>query len=125
MRAALALLKATPVAEGGRRVAVLGDMLELGAQSEKLHAGLAEPLVDAGVDLVLLAGPHMASLAKALPKDMQVTLEATAEALRPALLGALRPGDVVMVKSSKGIGFSKLVEAMLQKFPADAGRPKN
>jgi UDP-N-acetylmuramoyl-tripeptide--D-alanyl-D-alanine ligase len=120
MRAALALLKATPVTEGGRRVAVLGDMLELGAQSEKLHAGLAEPIIEAEVDLVLLAGPHMASLAKALPGDMKVTLEATAEALKPALLAALKPGDVVMVKSSKGIGFSKLVEAMLQKFPAAA-----
>jgi UDP-N-acetylmuramoyl-tripeptide--D-alanyl-D-alanine ligase len=118
MRAALALLKATPVAEGGRRIAVLGDMLELGAQSEKLHAGLAEPLVDAAADIVLLAGPHMASLAKALPADVKVTLEETAEALKPRLLGALKPGDVVMVKSSKGIGFSKLVEAMLQKFPA-------
>jgi UDP-N-acetylmuramoyl-tripeptide--D-alanyl-D-alanine ligase len=118
MRAALALLKATPVAEGGRRVAVLGDMLELGAQSEKLHAGLAEPLADAGADLVFLAGPHMTNLAKALPDDMKVTLEATAEALKPKLLSGLKPGDVVMVKSSKGIGFSKLVEAMLQKFPA-------
>jgi UDP-N-acetylmuramoyl-tripeptide--D-alanyl-D-alanine ligase len=121
VRAALALLKATPVADGGRRVAVLGDMLELGAHSEKLHAGLADAIIDAGADLVLLAGPHMASLAKALPADVAVSLEQSADGLKPALMAALRPGDVVMVKSSKGIGFSKLVEAMLQKFPAVAG----
>ncbi len=120
MRAALALLKATPAAEGGRRVAVLGDMLELGAQSQKLHAALAEPVVDAGADLVLLAGPHMASLAAALPPETAVTLKATAEDLKPVLFEALRPGDVVVVKSSKGIGFAKLVDALLKRFPAEA-----
>lgn len=122
VRAALELLKETPVAEGGRRVAVLGDMLELGGHAEKLHAGLATPVVESGADPVLLAGPHMASLAKALPADMKVMLEPTAEALKPVLLKTLRPGDVVMVKSSKGIGFSRLVEALLQKFPAIAGK---
>jgi UDP-N-acetylmuramoyl-tripeptide--D-alanyl-D-alanine ligase len=121
MRAAFALLKATQPGEGGRRVAVLGDMLELGAQSEKLHAALAEPLVEAGADLVLLAGPHMQSLAKALPADVATMLEPTADALKPVLLGGLKAGDVVMVKSSKGIGLAKLVAAMLQKYPAVAG----
>ncbi|MBN9245128.1 MAG: UDP-N-acetylmuramoylalanyl-D-glutamyl-2,6-diaminopimelate--D-alanyl-D-alanine ligase [Mesorhizobium sp.] len=120
MRAALALLKATPVPEGGRRVAVLGDMLELGAQSQKLHAALAEPVVDAGADLVLLAGPHMESLAAALPAGTAVTLKATAEDLKPVLFEALRPGDVVMVKSSKGIGFAKLVDILLNRFSAEA-----
>jgi UDP-N-acetylmuramoyl-tripeptide--D-alanyl-D-alanine ligase len=123
MRAALALLKSTPVPEGARRVAVLGDMLELGAQSAKLHAALAEPVVDAGADLVLLAGPEMENLAAALPEGTAVTLKPTAEDLKPALLEALRPGDVVMVKSSKGIGFSKLVEALLNKYPAEGQRP--
>ena len=119
MKAALALLKATPVGEGGRRIAVLGDMLELGAHSEKLHAALAPLVTDAGARPVLLAGPHMASLAKALPAEAEVTVRATAQELKPVLLQALGGGDVVMVKSSKGIGFSKLVEALLGQFPAE------
>ncbi|WP_315923876.1 UDP-N-acetylmuramoylalanyl-D-glutamyl-2,6-diaminopimelate--D-alanyl-D-alanine ligase [Mesorhizobium sp. SP-1A] len=121
MKAALSLLRNTPVAEGGRRVAVLGDMLELGVHSEKLHAALAPLVVDADVGLVLLAGPHMASLAKALPSDLDVAIRATADELKPLLLQALRGGDAVMIKSSKGIGLAKLVDEMLRKFPAQAG----
>jgi UDP-N-acetylmuramoyl-tripeptide--D-alanyl-D-alanine ligase len=120
MRAALALLKATPVPEGGRRVAVLGDMLELGAQSQKLHAALAEPVVDAGANVVLLAGAEMQNLAAALPQGIAVTLKASAEDLKPVLMQALKPGDVVMVKSSKGIGLARLVDALLNRFPAQA-----
>ena len=120
MRAALALLKATPVPEGGRRVAVLGDMLELGAQSQKLHAALAEPVVDAGANVVLLAGAEMQNLAAALPEGIAVTLKASAEELKPVLMQALKPGDVVMVKSSKGIGLARLVDALLNRFPAQA-----
>ncbi len=119
MKAALALLKATPVGEGGRRVAVLGDMLELGVHAEKLHAALAPLVKDAGAGPVLLAGPHMASLAKALPAETDVALRATADELKPVLMQALKGGDAVMVKSSKGIGFSKLVEALLRRFPAE------
>ncbi|WP_054308244.1 UDP-N-acetylmuramoylalanyl-D-glutamyl-2,6-diaminopimelate--D-alanyl-D-alanine ligase [Mesorhizobium sp. 1M-11] len=120
MRAALTLLRDTPVAEGGRRVAVLGDMLELGAQSQKLHAGLAELVTESGADMVLLAGPEMQALADALPDGTNVTYQPTTEALKPLLLGALRPGDVVMVKSSKGIGFAKLVDTLIKTFPAHA-----
>ncbi len=120
MKAALSVLKATPVGAGGRRVAVLGDMLELGAHSEKLHAALAPLVTDAGVDLVLLAGPHMAALAEALPAELDVVIRPTSDELKPVLMQALKAGDAVMVKSSKGIGFAKLVEALLKKFPAEA-----
>ncbi len=88
MQVALTLLRDTPVAEGGRRVAVLGDMLELGTQSQKLHAGLAELVVDSGADMVLLAGPEMQALADALPDGTNVTYQPTTEALKPLLLGA-------------------------------------
>lgn len=119
MRAALTLLRDTPVAEGGRRVAVLGDMLELGAQSQKLHAALAEPIAEAGADMVLLAGADMQALAQALPAEANVTYLPTTEALKPVLLKTLRAGDVVMVKSSKGIGFAKLVDTLVKTFPAE------
>ncbi|BCG93770.1 UDP-N-acetylmuramoylalanyl-D-glutamyl-2,6-diaminopimelate--D-alanyl-D-alanine ligase [Mesorhizobium sp. 131-2-1] len=120
MAAAMALLNATPVSGEGRRVAVLGDMLELGSHSAKLHAALAELIVGTGTQTVFLGGPEMRALAEILPSDVKTEYRAGAEELKPLLLSALRAGDVVMVKSSKGIGFSKLVEALLGKFPAQA-----
>jgi len=120
MAAAMALLNATPVSGEGRRIAVLGDMLELGSHSAKLHAALAGLIVGTGTHNVFLGGPEMQALAKVLPAEVQTEYRAGAEELKPIVISALRPGDVVMVKSSKGIGFSKLVEALLGKFPAEA-----
>ncbi|TIX64714.1 MAG: UDP-N-acetylmuramoyl-tripeptide--D-alanyl-D-alanine ligase, partial [Mesorhizobium sp.] len=113
MAAAMALLNATPVSGEGRRIAVLGDMLELGSHSAKLHAALAELIIGTGTQTVFLGGPEMRALAEILPSDVNTEYRAGAEELKPLLLSAVRPGDVVMVKSSKGIGFSKLVEALL------------
>lgn len=124
MKAAMALLDATPVTGEGRRIAVLGDMLELGGHSAKLHAALAGLIASTRTDLILLAGPEMKSLAEALPGDVKVEYRAGAEDLKPVLIDTVRPGDVVMVKSSKGIGFSKLVDALIRQFPADAGNAK-
>ncbi|EHH08393.1 UDP-N-acetylmuramoylalanyl-D-glutamyl-2, 6-diaminopimelate/D-alanyl-D-alanyl ligase, partial [Mesorhizobium amorphae CCNWGS0123] len=120
MQAAMALLNATPVSGEGRRIAVLGDMLELGDHSEKLHAALADLIVGTETRTVFLGGPEMRALADILPDEIDTEYRAGAEELKPLLLSALKPGDVVMVKSSKGIGFSKLVEALLGKFPAQA-----
>ncbi|RUW56326.1 MULTISPECIES: UDP-N-acetylmuramoylalanyl-D-glutamyl-2,6-diaminopimelate--D-alanyl-D-alanine ligase [unclassified Mesorhizobium] len=119
MAAAMALLNATPVTGEGRRIAVLGDMLELGDHSAKLHAALADLIVGTGTRTVFLGGPEMRSLAEALPDDIRTEYRAGVEELKPLLLAALRPGDVVMIKSSKGIGFAKLVDALLGKFPAE------
>ncbi|TRD00865.1 UDP-N-acetylmuramoylalanyl-D-glutamyl-2,6-diaminopimelate--D-alanyl-D-alanine ligase [Mesorhizobium sp. WSM4303] len=124
MSAAMALLNATPVSGEGRRIAVLGDMLELGEHSAKLHAALAELIVGTGTNTVFLGGPEMRSLADILPDEITTEYRAGAEELKPLLLAALRAGDVVMIKSSKGIGFSKLVEALLGKYPAEAAGAK-
>jgi UDP-N-acetylmuramoyl-tripeptide--D-alanyl-D-alanine ligase len=121
MQAAMALLDATPVSGEGRRIAVLGDMLELGSHSAKLHSALAGLIAGTRTDLILLAGPEMKSLAEALPEDVKVEYRPGAEDLKPVLIDTVRPGDVVMIKSSKGIGFSKLVDALIRQFPADAG----
>ena len=121
MKAAIELLEAAPVPEGGRRIAVLGDMLELGSHSERLHSGLAGLFEGSGTDLVLLAGPHMKSLADALPGDLPTHYRADVDDLKPVLIGEVRAGDVIMIKSSKGIGFSKLVDALISHFPAVAG----
>ncbi|KAA3452695.1 UDP-N-acetylmuramoylalanyl-D-glutamyl-2, 6-diaminopimelate--D-alanyl-D-alanine ligase [Mesorhizobium sp. SARCC-RB16n] len=119
MAAAMALLNATPVTGEGRRIAVLGDMLELGDHSAKLHAALADLIVGTGTRTVFLGGPEMRSLSEALPGDIRTEYRAGVEELKPVLLAALKPGDVVMIKSSKGIGFAKLVDALLGKFPAE------
>jgi UDP-N-acetylmuramoyl-tripeptide--D-alanyl-D-alanine ligase len=121
MKAALDLLDATPVEGEGRRIAVLGDMLELGEQSEQLHAGIAELVVGTGISHVLLGGPHMKALAEVLPSDIAVVHRDEADDLARLLIETVQPGDVVMVKSSKGIGFSRIVEALLNRFPAHAG----
>lgn len=120
MKAALDLLDATPVAGDGRRIAVLGDMLELGEHSEKLHADLSELIVGTGISHVLLGGPHMKALAEVLPSDIAVVHRDAADDLSRLLLDTVQPGDVIMVKSSKGIGFSGIVEALVNRFPAYA-----
>lgn len=124
MDAAMALLNATPVTGEGRRIAVLGDMLELGGHSAKLHAALADLIVGTETRTVFLGGPEMQALADILPDDIKTEYRAGAEDLKPVLLSALKAGDVVMIKSSKGIGFSKLVDALLGKFPAEATTSK-
>lgn len=118
MRAAIELLDATPVTGEGRRIAVLGDMLELGAHSEKLHAALADVLAETKIDRVFLAGPEMKVLAERLPERFQTEYREGVDELKAVLLQSLRPGDAVMVKSSNGLGFSKLVDALVKHFPA-------
>ncbi|MGO4839934.1 UDP-N-acetylmuramoylalanyl-D-glutamyl-2, 6-diaminopimelate--D-alanyl-D-alanine ligase, partial [Rhizobiaceae sp. 2RAB30] len=64
----------------------------------------------------------MRALAETLPEKYRAEYRAGADELKPVLIEALRPGDTVMVKSSKGIGFSKLVDALITKFPAASGQ---
>jgi len=110
--AALAVLGGTAPADGGRRVAVLGDMLELGAASERLHRELAEPLAAAKVDRVFLVGEAVGVLYDTLPKAMRGGLWSTADAVMPGLLSFLRPGDVVTVKGSRGVGLGRIVDRL-------------
>lgn len=124
VRAALAVLTATPAGSEGRRIAVLGDMLELGKHSARLHAELAGPLATAAPDSILLAGPEMKALKEALSEDQPADWFENAEALRDALGERIGPGDVIMIKSSNGIGFSKIVDAILKSHtPANDGVP--
>jgi UDP-N-acetylmuramoyl-tripeptide--D-alanyl-D-alanine ligase len=116
MRAALATLGLTPRAEFGRRVAVLGDMLELGPEGQRLHQGLAEFIDGAGVDVVFACGELMGSLYQALPPSRQGAYAKTAEELAPRLVGAVGPGDVIMVKGSLGSRMGPLVEALKRRF---------
>lgn len=112
MAAAFATLAAREPAPGGRRIAALGDMLELGPQERDFHAGLAQPLEAAGIDLVFAAGPRMAALMEALPHARRGGYAETSEALIPVLAGSLRAGDIVLVKGSNGSKMGRVVEAL-------------
>lgn len=122
MRAALALVGQTPVGPHGRRIAVLGDMLELGAAGPDLHRALARPVAECGVDLVFCAGPLMAELWEALPANRRGAYAASAEELEAELVGAFRAGDAVMVKGSFGSRMSLIVKALLRRYAGDAAR---
>ena len=114
MSAAIDMLGGARPDTGGRRIAVLGDMLELGPDSRRLHAQLAHDLVDCGVDLVLTAGTNMAHLNDALSGGMRGPHCDRSLQLVAPLLDLLRPGDVVMVKGSLGSQMTPVVDALLQ-----------
>jgi UDP-N-acetylmuramoyl-tripeptide--D-alanyl-D-alanine ligase len=117
MAAAIALLGQAPVGPQGRRIAVLGDMLELGRQGEAMHRGLAAPIAAANVDLVYCSGPLMHALWEALPSGARGGYAETAAALEPSVLGAIRDGDAVMVKGSLGSKMGPIVKALERQFP--------
>jgi UDP-N-acetylmuramoyl-tripeptide--D-alanyl-D-alanine ligase len=121
VRAALAAMAVTPRESFGRRVAVLGDMLELGEDSAALHRGLKEAVDAAGVDLVLACGPMMRLLLDDLPAARQGPWAPSSVELEAALLSTVRAGDVVVIKGSLGTRMAPLVAAMLARF--GPGRP--
>jgi UDP-N-acetylmuramoyl-tripeptide--D-alanyl-D-alanine ligase len=109
MRAALRTLALRP---GARRIAVLGDMRELGEFAAALHAGLAEDAARA--DLVFCCGPEMARLFALLPADRRGAHAADSAALAPIVQQALRPGDVVLVKGALGSRMALVVRALTE-----------
>ena len=112
MRAAFAVLATVKPGPGGRRLVVLGEMLELGSASRAMHAALARDLEAAGVDLVFCAGEHMAALHRTLPQAMRGGEAASARALTPQVTAAVRANDIVLVKGSAGSRMTMLVEAL-------------
>ena len=119
MRAVFAVLGHAKPGPGGRRIAVLGDMREMGPTSPRLHAELAGPLVAAGVDLVLTCGPLMNELQSTLPRDKRGGHAADSQSLIPAVVATVRPSDVVLVKGSLGTRMAPIVEALLALESAD------
>jgi UDP-N-acetylmuramoyl-tripeptide--D-alanyl-D-alanine ligase len=97
---------------GGRRVAILGDMLELGDSAERLHAEVADYAPMAKIDIVHTAGPLMEQLHNALPASRRGLHADTAEELAHEVPRALKAGDVVLVKGSKGSRVSRVVDAL-------------
>ncbi len=120
MRAAFANLRTAEPGPRGRRIAVLGDMRELGDDADALHAGLAPDLVASGADLVFACGPHMKALYDALPATLQAAHTPDSKSLAPIVREAVRQGDVVVVKGSLGSYMAAIIDTLLQLDSADS-----
>src|SRR5262249_40658752 len=105
-----------PRAEFPRRIAVLGDMLELGDASPDLHRGLKEAVDAAGVDLVLACGPMMQLLYDTLKPSQQGGWGPSSGELVEPLLNTVRVGDAVMIKGSLATRMAPLVDALRARF---------
>jgi UDP-N-acetylmuramoyl-tripeptide--D-alanyl-D-alanine ligase len=107
---------------GGRRVLILGDMLELGHDAPDLHREMGEAIAKAGCfDLVVLVGalaPNAASPLAAAAGSVRVECHPDAGPVHAATIAAgLQPGDVVLLKASRGTGLERIIAA------AGAGQP--
>ena len=123
MRAALETLGQSACEPGGRRIAVLGDMLEIGAAAPDLHAALADDVEANGIDLVFAAGPNMAHLAAALPERIATQHGQDSAAILPMVLAAVRAGDAVMVKGSLGSKMIPITDALIALHRAGGASP--
>jgi UDP-N-acetylmuramoyl-tripeptide--D-alanyl-D-alanine ligase len=122
MRAALALLGAARPGAQGRRIAVIGDMLELGPSGAAMHAALAEVLRDNRVDLLFGAGPLTRALFDAAPATMRAAWGKSARDIQGELASALRGGDIVMIKGSNGSRMGPVVTALREHFSSAKAR---
>jgi UDP-N-acetylmuramoyl-tripeptide--D-alanyl-D-alanine ligase len=114
MRAALAHLAATAAAQDGahRRVAVLGDMLELGPDERRFHAELGDEVRRLGIDLLITVGPLAAEMA-ATAGCQTHAVDNAAQAARLAC-ELVAGGDVVLVKASRGVGLELVCRALVE-----------
>ena len=116
--AALDLLAVSEPTDGigrvarGRRIAILGDMLELGPEETALHAAIARHPAIGAISLIHCVGPRMRALHEALPRAKRGHWVETARELVPKLHGIVDAGDIVLVKGSKSIEVSRVVDAL-------------
>ena len=97
----------------GRRIAILGDMKELGDAGPRMHGDLAGPIEENGIDLVVTVGDLMEHLAKRLPGHMHLGHAGRAREIMDIIRPAIEPNDVIMVKGSQSMGMAKIVEALM------------
>ena len=121
MAAALTAVKARAPSRGGKRVAVLGEMLELGPDAAAMHAALAGPVADAGVELAILVGPGARALHEALQGQVETVWAPDADRAGQLLQEKAGHGDVVLIKGSNASGVHKLAAALKTAHP-DAAR---
>lgn len=111
MRAALAVLGHSGK---GRKIAVLGDMRELGESARAQHEALLEPLLENNVDIVFCCGPLMAYLYERLPSSLRGGYAPTSLELIPLVLKNIEVGDIISVKASLGTQVKPIVDALLE-----------
>jgi len=117
MRAALATLGELGAAR--RRVAVLGEMKELGAHAEEEHAALGAVLAEAGVALAIGCGGLVGlALERAEKAGIEVVRAESTEAAARETAARVRPGDAVLVKGSRGVGAERVVLALTEAWPS-------
>jgi UDP-N-acetylmuramoyl-tripeptide--D-alanyl-D-alanine ligase len=117
MAAALNVLGRAAVGPHGRRIAVLGDMLELGPTGPALHRGLNEVIKAARIDLVYCCGPLMRNLWDALSAGKRGGYAESAAGLEAQAVAAIRAGDAIMIKGSLGSKMKIIVNALEMRFP--------
>jgi UDP-N-acetylmuramoyl-tripeptide--D-alanyl-D-alanine ligase len=120
MAAALSVLGAAAVGPHGRRIAMLGDMLELGPTGAELHRGLNEAIKANHIDLVYCCGPLMRNLWEALSTGKRGGYADNAANLEAQAVAAIRAGDAIMVKGSLGSKMKTIVNALEKRFPGNA-----
>ncbi len=118
VRAALSVLRSLPAK---RRIAVLGDMLELGPFADAEHAGLAAE-AGACADVLYTCGPLARALFDQAPASVRGAHAADAESLAPIVAAAIRSGDAILVKGSLGSRMRAVVQALEQPALAEAER---
>jgi UDP-N-acetylmuramoyl-tripeptide--D-alanyl-D-alanine ligase len=118
MRAALALANALPLPGQGRRIAVLGDMLELGAGAAAMHAELSEAIAAGHIHLVFAAGPLMKHLFTALPGHLRGEWRERASELAPLVVNSVRAGDIVLIKGSNASRMKDIICALRENAAA-------
>lgn len=96
----------------GRRIAVLGDMQELGDAAERLHTGLLEVIDTGRIDKVYSCGPLMATLMANLPKHIYGDWAPTSEALVEMLLPTIQDGDILLIKGSLSMNMARILSAI-------------
>ena len=97
----------------GRRICILGDMEELGANSTELHCALADKISDALVNIVFTVGPEMRRMCYKLPSTIKTEHADRSDEIIQPLLDALKPGDIVLVKGSASGQMSKVVDRLM------------
>jgi UDP-N-acetylmuramoyl-tripeptide--D-alanyl-D-alanine ligase len=120
MAAAINVLGQAAIGPRGRRIAVLGDMRELGPTAPSLHGGLAEAVKANGIDLVYCCGPLMRNLWDALSAGKRGGYADSSAGLESQVVSAVRAGDAIMIKGSLGSKMKVIVNALEKRFP---GKP--
>ena len=97
---------------GGRRVAVIGDMRELGEHSARYHRDLGRALAESPVDVVVAVGREAEAVAAEAGPGKELHRFASVEDVRPHLASLVREGDAVLLKGSRSVGLERLVKWM-------------